>query len=467
MESLSYNLCFAWQGDYDSLKKFVRDELKLDGVWEQPGGDKKIFSTADISISWRKNKNLLHIVGDELGKYTKLLCSKIYEDICLQTTSTDGSSQTEPAILQSTIGKDNDVYSHIDDLRSGQELNRFAIQSLSHSVEHLTEIISQFRKEIDKVNINQPYKVDKNPVCSQDTVIEIPQAPECEVIEAFNDPSEGGESIQALGNESLITLESSKTTSDVNGDGSGLLTGPINYSSEAEELILTSGNESLITPESSKTKSDVKGDGSILLIGDSIIKNIHPRKLSRRKVNKRTFPGKTAEEIISEVKNIKSDPSHIILHAGTNNLPVNNPSVCIKKIESLAININKKFPNSTIGLSSITLRRDLNLEEQVAKVNEGLQEFCTKNEFNFIDNRNLDSSCLNGSLLHLNAKGSAYLAANFIKFLRGNTSFASTTSPKKRRNQDFPNKTARLSFLEDILSMMLSPQRPINRSRRS
>jgi hypothetical protein len=206
----------------------------------------------------------------------------------------------------------------------------------------------------------------------------------------------------------------------------------------------------------------------ILLIGDSIIKNIHPRKLSRRKVNKHSFPGKTAEEIISEVKNIKSDsPSHIILHAGTNNLPLDNPSVCIKKIESLAININKKFPNSTICISSITLRRDLNLGEQVAKVNDGLQVFYTKNEFKFIDNRNLDSSCLNGSLLHLNAKGSAYLAANFIKFLRGSTPFVPTTSPKQRRNQDYLNKTVRQSFLEDILSMMLSPQRPNNRSRRS
>ena len=127
-------------------------------------------------------------------------------------------------------------------------------------------------------------------------------------------------------------------------------------------------------------------------------------------------PWKTAEEIISEVKNIKSDPpSHIILHDGTNNLPVDNQNVCIKKIESLAMNINKKFPNSRIGIW-----QDLNLEEQVAKVSDGLQVFCTKNEFNFIDNRNLDSSCLNGSLLHLNAKGSAYLAANFIKFLRGN-----------------------------------------------
>ena len=45
----------------------------------------------------------------------------------------------------------------------------------------------------------------------------------------FTDCSEAEEfAIQASGNELLITLEPSKTKSDVNGDGSGLLTGPIN-----------------------------------------------------------------------------------------------------------------------------------------------------------------------------------------------------------------------------------------------
>ena len=70
------------------------------------------------------------------------------------------------------------------------------------------------------------------------------------------------------------------------------------------------------------------------------------------------------------------------MHAGTNNLPVDDPIVCAEKIKNLAMNINKKFPKSIIGLSGTT-RRDLNLEEQIAKVNDGLLEFCTKNKFNF------------------------------------------------------------------------------------
>ncbi len=120
-------------------------------------------------------------------KIIENICSKIIENICPQITSTDGISQTEKVVLQSTKADD------IDDLRSGQELNRVAIQSLSHSVEHLTEIISQFRKEIDN---NQQYKVDKKS--------------RSEINEAFTDPNEAEEfAIQALSNESLITLEPS------------------------------------------------------------------------------------------------------------------------------------------------------------------------------------------------------------------------------------------------------------------
>ena len=61
----------------------------------------------------------------------------------------------------------------------------------------------------------------------------------------------------------------------------------------------------------------------ILLIGDSIIKNIDPRKMSRRRTVKICLPGKRAEQITAEVKSIPVIyPSHVIIHAGTNNLPM-------------------------------------------------------------------------------------------------------------------------------------------------
>ena len=34
---LRENLCFAWSGDFESLKLFIKEDLKLDGTWSHPG----------------------------------------------------------------------------------------------------------------------------------------------------------------------------------------------------------------------------------------------------------------------------------------------------------------------------------------------------------------------------------------------------------------------------------------------
>ena len=54
----------------------------------------------------------------------------------------------------------------------------------------------------------------------------------------------------------------------------------------------------------------------VVLIGDSIIKNIIPQKLSRKRVHKFTYPGKSADEIEFEIRNIDQNlaPSHVILY---------------------------------------------------------------------------------------------------------------------------------------------------------
>ena len=55
----------------------------------------------------------------------------------------------------------------------------------------------------------------------------------------------------------------------------------------------------------------------------------------------------------------------------------------------------------------------------------------------FIDNANINSSALNSSKLHLNPKGTAYLAVNFINFLRNKV--YSKRRSKQLSNQDFQN----------------------------
>jgi hypothetical protein len=152
---------------------------------------------------------------------------------------------------------------------------------------------------------------------------------------------------------------------------------------------------------------------------------------------------------------VDSPPSHIIVHAGTNDIPVDLDNNCIKNIWSLASSIKERFPGSKIGISSIPVRHDADLTDRISTVNKQLQELiCVKNGFDFINNSNVDNTCLNGSQLHLNAKGSAFLATNFIKFLRGSNANVKS-SYRSRRNENFRRtRPARFHLLEDLLRLM-------------
>ena len=67
-------LCFAWSGDYESLKQFVKDDLNLEGTWSQPGGDRKLFTLGDSTILWKKNKNVLRLDGARANEIMQSLC---------------------------------------------------------------------------------------------------------------------------------------------------------------------------------------------------------------------------------------------------------------------------------------------------------------------------------------------------------------------------------------------------------
>ena len=157
-----------------------------------------------------------------------------------------------------------------------------------------------------------------------------------------------------------------------------------------------------------------------MLIGDSMIKHIDPKKLLQCHVHKFSYPGKTTGEIAEAVDNIAiaSDPSHVIIHTGTNNLPAESVNSWVADIKSLVLKVKNKFSNSGIGLSSIVYRADINVDAQCIEVNEKAKLIAEDSNITYIDNSVIDASALNGSRLHLNVKGSSLLAMQFIKFLR-------------------------------------------------
>ena len=118
-----------------------------------------------------------------------------------------------------------------------------------------------------------------------------------------------------------------------------------------------------------------------------------------------SYPGKTTGEIAEAVDNIAiaSDPSHVIIHTGTNNLPVESVDSCVAGIKSLVLKVKNKFSNSSIGLSSIVYREDINVDAKRIEVNEKAKLIAEDSNITYIDNSVIDASALNDSRIHLNA----------------------------------------------------------------
>jgi hypothetical protein len=182
---------------------------------------------------------------------------------------------------------------------------------------------------------------------------------------------------------------------------------------------------------------DGKFKPNILLIGDSMIKDINPHKLSKSSVRKLTYPGKRAEEIANEFQSahVHSPPTEVIIHAGTNNIITDSSKECFDNIQLLSSRIKSTFKEARIAISSLIKREDIDVTLKTQETNELLKDLCSKEGYTYIENGNIDATCLNGSKLHLNAKGSALLAVHFIKFIRGTSSRSSAGGfPKELDN---------------------------------
>ena len=107
----------------------------------------------------------------------------------------------------------------------------------------------------------------------------------------------------------------------------------------------------------------------------------------------------------------------IIIHSGTNDIQkkvntlqkVRNVITTIKEID---VNIKVQ-----IAFSGVIHRNDQDLKGEVKEINRKLENLCKGKKIKFINNNNTDSSCLNGSKLHLNKSGTAQLIKKFSQAL--------------------------------------------------
>ena len=132
----------------------------------------------------------------------------------------------------------------------------------------------------------------------------------------------------------------------------------------------------------------------------------------------RKYPGCTTDGLKDYIKpTVKKCPDVIIIHSGTNG--ITNGIDTVNNLSTIINRIKRRSPNSTIAITSIVTRKDRpNLDKKVSELNTNIKEFCKENLTDYICNDSITESCLGAKKLHLNKKGCAYLANNFITYIK-------------------------------------------------
>ena len=182
-----------------------------------------------------------------------------------------------------------------------------------------------------------------------------------------------------------------------------------------------SKENTVLSNESEKSENKMHGNDQkkVFIIGDSMIKNIPGMGISRKNIIKmRPHHGATSIDICDYIKPaLRQKPDVVIVHCGTNDIPNNINTV--KKIKKLVKEIEENNHENIpqVVISSIIKRYDQDYNEEIQSINDKLQRFGPSKGLSFIDNNNIDKSCLNKGKLHLNRRGSSYLANTFKKFV--------------------------------------------------
>ena len=155
----------------------------------------------------------------------------------------------------------------------------------------------------------------------------------------------------------------------------------------------------------------------MVIFGDSMINGIDDKRLSRNGLIKtRKFPGCTTSDLKHHsIPTIEKKPSLIIFHTGTKD--ITNGIDTINNYKQIVSTIKKKSASTKIVISSVITRKDKkNLDKQVSDLNCKLKQFFSDNLIDFMENNNIDESCLGTQKLHLYKKGNAYPTTKVINF---------------------------------------------------
>ena len=130
----------------------------------------------------------------------------------------------------------------------------------------------------------------------------------------------------------------------------------------------------------------------------------------------RCFPEATLDDMLNFVKPIaRMNPSHLILHVGTNDLPSSEVIDIPIKLDNLLKLIHSISPSTKVLYSNIITRTDTNnkFKQKVSEANKAINEYSTNTNITVINNDNIGVERLARKGLHLPLiKGNAKFATN-------------------------------------------------------
>ena len=195
-----------------------------------------------------------------------------------------------------------------------------------------------------------------------------------------------------------------------------------------------------------------------LIVGDLIIKDIKPSLMSASNtIRKQCLRGAKVEDCTTGVDfSCYRCNKAVIVHLGTNNITTDDsPQTIARKIAEVGKEIQRKTQAPRIIISGIIPRNDKRVGSKIVDTNNELRSMCVQMKWRFVNNDRLNESCLNGSKLHLNNKGSAYLATNFLKALNTSTASKHNTRDARRPKDNYQNFRKTKALLASLIQGLL------------
>ena len=157
-------------------------------------------------------------------------------------------------------------------------------------------------------------------------------------------------------------------------------------------------------------------------MGDSILKDVKGWKF-KEKLNKnekivvKSFSGATTKCMRHHIiPTLDTNPNHVVIHAGTNDLPSSKTaSEIADEIIQLADMASKQVKDS-IAISTLVVRDD-KWSKKAKEVNKCLISLCSQRNIGLLNNDNINKVHLNNSKIHLNKSGVKLLSKNLSQFI--------------------------------------------------